>query len=397
MGDIAAAIDGAGHIHVAYNSHGDLRYVTDDPQFETCCSLGACSSSPGCDDGNPCTADSCDPGMGCEHDIAADNGGCNDGACDHGICAPEWLDISAAAGLAVGDEFVVGIDSDGQTRVWGGTSTIEPGVANVPPAVGFAAAINHVCVLSTAGAVWCWGIGFSGELGNMDTDSWASTWDPVRVPGFEGVVQIAATYSRTFALKADQTIWSWGADFDGDDIAFPVLIYGVSDAVAIAASYEDLCYVSSDGGVSCRPTYEWVFGSWTTQDLPPAIAISAGGCHMCALDALQHVRCWGCNDSLQLGTDVPGDAPVLVEGIEAASAIAAGDRMTCVLLGTKDVVCWGCGQPPTPVPLPGQVVAIAGSTSSFDSEPDVCALVEDGTLWCWTELAPPVPTQLPSP
>ncbi len=58
------------------------------------CSVGSCAGgkAPNCDDANPCTNDSCDPGKGCVHSNNAV--GCNDGnactsgdVCGGGICA----------------------------------------------------------------------------------------------------------------------------------------------------------------------------------------------------------------------------------------------------------------------------------------------------------------------
>src|SRR5262245_55616862 len=44
------------------------------------CDNGACVSDPlNCDDGNPCTQDSCDPATGCQHDDQPDGSSCSDG------------------------------------------------------------------------------------------------------------------------------------------------------------------------------------------------------------------------------------------------------------------------------------------------------------------------------
>lgn len=51
------------------------------------CSGGKCAGlAVSCDDGNACTADSCDPAAGCVHAAEADGAGCPGGACKGGQC-----------------------------------------------------------------------------------------------------------------------------------------------------------------------------------------------------------------------------------------------------------------------------------------------------------------------
>ena len=93
-----------------------------------------------------------------------------------------------------------------------------------------------------------------------------------------------------------------------------------------------------------------------------ATAISAGGRHNFALLADKTVKCWGNDDSGQLGsgskntetyTQSPNNQlqtqnvsykPVSVSGINTAIAISAGESHTCALLENKTVKCWGNNQ-----------------------------------------------------
>lgn len=51
------------------------------------CAAGKCTGKPiVCDDGNPCTKDTCDPAMGCKHVAADDGATCPGGACKGGQC-----------------------------------------------------------------------------------------------------------------------------------------------------------------------------------------------------------------------------------------------------------------------------------------------------------------------
>jgi hypothetical protein len=83
------------------------------------CSGGVCEGGKGldCDDGSPCTADSCQPGSGCVH--VAVGGPCDDGlACDSGdhcqggACVPASVDVWSWKA------------NDQNTSSWGGTGVV---------------------------------------------------------------------------------------------------------------------------------------------------------------------------------------------------------------------------------------------------------------------------------
>lgn len=75
----------------------------------------ACTGAAGCDDGNPCTSDACDPGIGCTHTPAA--GSCSDGddctvdACVAGACVGS---IATADGVTCAYDQLASIECDGE-------------------------------------------------------------------------------------------------------------------------------------------------------------------------------------------------------------------------------------------------------------------------------------------
>jgi hypothetical protein len=55
---------------------------------ETCLRGNCAVGEPrDCDDHNLCTADSCDPASGCEHEVLQDGTGCGGGPCGPGVCS----------------------------------------------------------------------------------------------------------------------------------------------------------------------------------------------------------------------------------------------------------------------------------------------------------------------
>ena len=135
---------------------------------------------------------------------------------------------------------------------------------------------------------------------------------------------------------------------------------------------------------------------FTATGVSPAAAVDAGSFHTCALLQDGTVRCWGLNDSGQLGDGSTNNSstPVAVAGVGGAAAVSGGGFHSCALLGNGTVQCWGrndsgqLGDPATttfssvaPVRVTGITTAIAVTAGGFHT----CALLADGTVQCWGE------------
>ena len=127
---------------------------------------------------------------------------------------------------------------------------------------------------------------------------------------------------------------------------------------------------------------------FSASGVSPAIAVSGGGFHTCALLADGTVHCWGRNDYGQLGngTSVSSPTALAVPGIATAIAVSAGGYHTCALLADGRILCWGAddfGQlgngtrthsSTVPVEVAGITTATAVSAGAFHT----CAVLAGG-------------------
>lgn len=127
-------------------------------------------------------------------------------------------------------------------------------------------------------------------------------------------------------------------------------------------------------------------------------ALDAGVHHTCAVTDEGAAYCWGSDSDGQLGNgapteSVPSRSRVNLPAGRRAVAVAAGGSHTCALLDDASVWCWGNGYfgqrgdgttetvAPDPVRVTLPAAARVRSISAGGSH--TCAVLADGTVWCW--------------
>lgn len=193
---------------------------------------------------------------------------------------------------------------------------------------------EFTCVLTSSGAVKCWGDNCEGQLGD---GTFHDSSTPVQVLGLSsGAVAIAVGHDHACARKSNGAIVCWGdgdegqlGDDTGDDASAPVPVLGLtSGALTVHAGADYTCAISAAGGVKCwGDNCDGQLGDGTHQNRHAPIdvlglssgfrIVKAWSDHTCALSTSGAARCWGENDDGELGdgTTQSSPAPVVVIGV----------------------------------------------------------------------------------
>jgi alpha-tubulin suppressor-like RCC1 family protein len=242
-------------------------------------------------------------------------------------------------------------------------STTPVQVKDLTGALGVSVSGYNACSITPSGSVRCWGDNFDGELG---TTTITSSSTPVEVPNVGHAVQVAVGRDFACALLSNRTATCWGANNLGQ---------------------------LGNGQLGGSPYY--MAPASPVARLAGATSITAGYGHACALMADGTVRCWGDNQSSQLGTaqvSVDSPVPVAVDGLTGVVAVSAGWANTCALLADQSVWCWGDnshgglggGAALANVPSSATPVKVEGITATAISVHETaCALLVDHTVACW--------------
>lgn len=228
------------------------------------------------------------------------------------------------------------------------------------------------------------------------------------------VIDIAAGLGHTCALISDGAVKCWGWNIYGQlgegthvDRPTPVDVLDVVSATAVAAGSMHTCAILANGGVKCwgDNTYGQLGdGTNISSSLPVRVlsvggtpaSISAGEYDTCVALTTGILRCWGLNDSYQLGTGDQDNRNVPVTASRVVTPVvqvAMGYRHTCALFQTGGMACWGArerGQLGTgsnsyfPIADPRPPLDLTGLVAKVVAKRDnTCALMGDGRPYCW--------------
>jgi alpha-tubulin suppressor-like RCC1 family protein len=186
--------------------------------------------------------------------------------------------FSNVIGISGGWDHALAVKSDGTAWAWGKNNNGELGngttnstnlpvqVVGLSNIVAVSGGDGHSSALSSDGTVWKWGLNDIGELGNGTTNG---TPNPVPAKilldnygaGFSNVVMMAARDYHNIAVKADGSVWQWGANDQGQcgdnsmiDRSRPVMVSGLGPRVGLPLNLQqsvpgsfDLSWKSATG------------------------------------------------------------------------------------------------------------------------------------------------------
>jgi alpha-tubulin suppressor-like RCC1 family protein len=343
--------------------------------------------------------------------------------------------------VSLGTNFACALDAAGSAYCWGLNSSGQlgnPATAGhflVPTAVTSQAAVSagyvHACTISS-GQAYCWGDNSDGELGNGSTVS-SSVPVAVSTAGvLAGVTltQIVAGFFFTCALSTAGAVYCWGLNADGElgnnstvSSSVPVavstsgVLSGLTVAQITADSGFNACALASTGAAYCwgrNSDGQLGNNTLTSSSVPVAVStsgvlagktltqVTAGNDLTCALDSTGLAYCWGDGSKGQLGNNSTGPSPVPVAvtttGVLSGATltqVSAGNALACALGSTGAAYCWGynasgqLGNSSTVssgVPVAVTTTGVLAGVTLTQVTPGAsftCALASTGAAYCW--------------
>lgn len=225
-----------------------------------------------------------------------------------------------------------------------------------------------------------------------------------RLRGFFGRSRVCAVRDdgRTFCWGPNPS-GSLGLGAAPNPVTTPTEVPALADAEEIVMASSTTCARLRDGTVRCAGSGGGLLGNGTTASsttfvpvpgLTGVTSLRAGDSHFCALLDDATMRCWGANGYGQLGDGTSGNvraAPVSPRTLAGVVAIALGEGHTCARLLDGTARCWGLnnsgqvgiGAPSVVVASPTVVPGLANVTWITAGYHSSCALLADGAAWCW--------------
>jgi alpha-tubulin suppressor-like RCC1 family protein len=198
------------------------------------------------------------------------------------------------------------------------------------PATRVAAGADHSCALLVDGTLACWGDNAFGQLGDGfiggDGGGEQSRATPRAVLDLSAIVDVVAGGNHTCAASSD-AVWCWGHGGNGElgngaptgsKTPRPANLFGgISGPGQLAAGDLHTCAINGDGGTlfcwGANESGQLGNGSTAQENAPvhafvsdAAVQVAAGAAHTCAMLEGSQIECWGAGDAGQLGA--PTDA-----------------------------------------------------------------------------------------
>ncbi|MEX2179205.1 MAG: hypothetical protein WD801_10875 [Gemmatimonadaceae bacterium] len=177
---------------------------------------------------------------------------------------------------------------------------------------------NHTCALTGDGSAACWGYNFSGQLGIGTSGTGTATLTPAMVSGSLTFADLEVGRDHACALVDGGALYCWGrgeygrlGDGATDDRSQPTRSASSLTVAEFEAGDLQTCVVTSDGAAYCfGGNFSGQLGNGTTDPTSTPVAVSGGRSylsvrtavnHSCALASDKVAWCFGAGPSGQMG------------------------------------------------------------------------------------------------
>ena len=274
------------------------------------------------------------------------------------------------AAIFAGSMDSCGLTASGAAYCWGlnvygelgdGTTTdraTPTAVVGAPAFESLALRGGHNCGLTAAGVVYCWGNNWYGELGVATTTQMRPT--PAPVPGAVPFKAISVGSSHICGLTPAGAVWCWGDGRQGElgdgstqIRPAPGAVSGSNTFVALHSGGGYTCGLTSGGRIYC---WGWnaiaQLGDGTQTDRTTPVAVQGGPIftaildgsnrHGCGLAGGGLAYCWGDNAGGEIGD---GTTQMRLSPVRSAPglvfrSLVGGDYFTCGS-ASDGTYCWG--------------------------------------------------------
>lgn len=242
------------------------------------------------------------------------------------------------------------------------------------------------CGMREGGALYCWGWGEHGNLGQGNT---ASSSAPLRVlPALSGFDDLAMSATTVCATRAG-SVYCWGTNSwaigDGltADRLSPYLVPGITGVTDVDV-HSRTCVVH-DGSLTCWGFLDGATPTPIAPELDDIVSVNLGIAYRCVTRATGETLCWGygAHGQLGVGDALIHDEPTTLPG--AWQALATGSGTVCGI-SNGSLSCWGSnayGVRGTGFSDFGRVGSAADWSTVGLGYAGGCGLRGSGELFCW--------------
>jgi alpha-tubulin suppressor-like RCC1 family protein len=296
----------------------------------------------------------------------------------------------ASSGESAGRVYCWGMGANGRIGNGGISDVYVPTSVTMPLGVTafgqISTGINFSCALASsgesAGNIYCWGTGGSGQIGN-GVSSNVNVPTSVTMPsGVTAFSQISTNASFSCALASSGesagNIYCWGTGGSGQ------IGNGVSSNVNVPTSVTMPSGVTAFSQISTNASF--------------SCAIAGSG------DNAGKVYCWGAGTNGQIGNGISNDASVptpivTINGVDSFNQISTNPTFSCAIANsganTGKIYCWGgslsvsrMGSAGVPSPLTASLPTGVGVYNQLSTNTTFsCAIAGSGEsagrVYCW--------------